>query len=238
MSQLSINTRPYLLAGKGGEGFMGQHEVKSGDSLWKIAQQSLGDGSRWREIYDLNKDQIKNPDLIHPGQVFKLPGDAKGTTGSLGQPSQMALEGGTPPAAGAAAIGDGPLPGGTGVARWKELIDRAAAATGVPARLLAAVMQAESGGDPNAGSSAGAQGLMQLMPATARGLGVNNIRDPWQNLLGGAKYLRQQLDTFGWDVRKALAAYNAGPGAVQKYGGVPPYAETQGYVRKITAALA
>ncbi|MBM3267686.1 MAG: transglycosylase SLT domain-containing protein [Candidatus Sericytochromatia bacterium] len=204
-----------------------------------MAQNTLGDGSRWREIYELNKDQIKNPDLIHPGQVFKLPGDAKGSTGSLGQPSNIALADGTPPPRdGAAQIGDGPLPGGTGVGRWKELIDRAAAATGVPARLIAAVMQAESGGDPNAGSSAGAQGLMQLMPATARGLGVTNIRDPWQNLLGGAKYLRQQLDAFGWDVRKALAAYNAGPGAVQKYGGVPPYAETQNYVRKITTALA
>lgn len=223
---------------------MGTHQVKSGDTLWGIAQKALGDGSRWREIYELNKDQIQNPDLIFPGQAFKLPGDAKATTGSLGEPSAMTLGDDAPAAPrrdGAAPGGDladGPLPGGAGVARWKALIDRASAITGVPARLLAAVMQQESGGDPNAGSPAGARGLMQLMPATARGLGVRNILDPWENLLGGARYLRQQLDAFGWDIRKALAAYNAGPGAVQRYGGVPPYAETQRYVRNVTAMLA
>lgn len=220
---------------------MGQVQVKKGDTLWGIAQRLLGDGTRWREIYDLNKDQIKNPDLIYPGQVFKLPGD-RSSTGSLGKPSGMALAdappGGPPPRDGAAAVGDGPLPGGAGVDRWKDLIDRASGSTGVPARLIAAVMQQESGGNPRAGSPAGAQGLMQLMPATARGLGVTNTWDPWQNILGGARYLRQQLDAFGWDIRKALAAYNAGPGAVQKYGGVPPYAETQHYVRNITTALA
>ncbi len=69
------------------------------------------------------------------------------------------------------------------------------------------------------------------MPATAAGLGVSNVLDPVQNLNGGAKYLKQQLDAFGGDVAKALAAYNAGPGAVKRFGGIPPYAETQNYVR-------
>ncbi len=73
------------------------------------------------------------------------------------------------------------------------------------------------------------------MPATARSLGVTNPFDPVQSINGGAKYLRQQLDTFGGDVRKALAAYNAGPGAVQRYGGIPPYSETQNYVRRVMA---
>ena len=98
-------------------------------------------------------------------------------------------------------------------------------------------MKQELGGDPDAVSPAGAVGLMQLMPGTAKELGVANSRDPGENIRGGARYLRQQLDTFGGDVTKALAAYNAGPGAVQKYGGVPPYAETQQYVRSITATL-
>jgi soluble lytic murein transglycosylase-like protein len=218
---------------------MGQITVKSGDTLWSIAQKTMGDGSRWPEIYELNKDLIKNPNLIYPGQTFKLPGDSQPPR-SIGQKSDIALAN-TPAGPGgdaAADVGNGPLPGGTGVSRWKDLIDRAAAQTGVPARLIAAVMQQESGGNPRAGSPAGAQGLMQLMPATARGLGVNNTWDPSQNILGGAKYLKEQLDRFGGNVRFALAAYNAGPGAVQKHGGVPPYAETQKYVKNITAALA
>ena len=76
------------------------------------------------------------------------------------------------------------------------------------------------------------------MPGTAAGLGVSNVLDPVQSLNGGAKYLKQQLDAFGGDVTKALAAYNAGPGAVQRFGGVPPYAETQNYVRIVQANAA
>ena len=76
------------------------------------------------------------------------------------------------------------------------------------------------------------------MPGTAAGLGVSNVLDPAQSINGGAKYLKQQLDAFGGDVTKALAAYNAGPGAVQRFGGVPPYAETQNYVRIVQANAA
>jgi cell wall-associated NlpC family hydrolase len=104
---------------------------------------------------------------------------------------------------------------------------------GVPVPVFLGLVRAESGWNPRAGSPAGAQGLAQLMPATARGLGVRNVWDPAQNLRGGARYLRQQLDAFGGDVRKALAAYNAGPGAVRRYGGIPPYAETRAYVPKV-----
>ena len=104
--------------------------------------------------------------------------------------------------------------------------------------LLAGLVKQESGFNPNAGSPAGARGLTQLMPATAAGLGVTDVTDPAQALDGGAKYLKQQLDAFGGDVTKALAAYNAGPGAVQRYGGVPPYAETQSYVQKVQAFAA
>ena len=117
-------------------------------------------------------------------------------------------------------------------------ITAAAKKYGVDPALLAGLVKQESGFNPNAGSPAGARGLTQLMPATAAGLGVTNVLDPAQSLEGGAKYLRQQLDAFGGDVTRALAAYNAGPGAVQRYGGVPPYAETQNYVRAVQANAA
>lgn len=102
---------------------------------------------------------------------------------------------------------------------------------GVPEDLFLRLVQQESGWNPSARSNKGAQGLAQLMPGTAAKLGVNPS-DPLQNLEGGARYLRMMYNTFGsW--RLALAAYNAGPGAVQKYGGVPPYQETTNYVRVI-----
>src|SRR4249919_2979846 len=104
---------------------------------------------------------------------------------------------------------------------------------GIPWNLFNAMINAESGWNPGARSPVGAQGLGQLMPATARGLGVDP-NDPVQNLEGAAQYLQSQYQKFGkWDL--ALAAYNAGPGAVSKYGGVPPYQETQNYVQKIMA---
>lgn len=127
------------------------------------------------------------------------------------------------------------LPAGT---PYAAEITAAAKANGVDPALLAGLVKQESGFNPNAGSGAGAKGLTQLMPGTAAGLGVTNILDPVQNLNGGAKYLKQQLDAFGGDVTKALAAYNAGPGAVQRFGGVPPYSETQNYVRIVQANAA
>lgn len=126
--------------------------------------------------------------------------------------------------------------GAPGPAFAEQLIAKASQKHGVDPNLIRAVMRAESNFDPNAGSSAGAQGLMQLMPATARGLGVTDITDPAQNVDAGVRYLKEQLQKFG-RVDLALAAYNAGPGAVQKYGGIPPYAETQAYVKKIMAEV-
>jgi soluble lytic murein transglycosylase-like protein len=120
---------------------------------------------------------------------------------------------------------------------YSDIITRAATATGIPAQVLAAVIKQESGFNPRARSSAGAGGLMQLMPATARELGVTNIYDPEQNVHAGARYLKKQLDRFG-ALPTALAAYNAGPGAVQRYGGqVPPYRETRAYVTAIMRDL-
>ncbi len=134
--------------------------------------------------------------------------------------------------------GSGQTTYGTGTSlgepsQYDDLIKQAADEAGVPPALVKAVAKAESGFDPRSTSPVGAQGLMQLMPGTASGLGVTDPYDPLQSLRGGAKYLRQQLDRFGGDYSKAIAAYNAGPGAVQKYGGIPPYAETQAYVPRV-----
>lgn len=115
-----------------------------------------------------------------------------------------------------------------------DIFEAAGARYGISPALLKSVAKAESNFNPRAKSHAGAMGVMQLMPATARSLGVSDPYDPWQNIMGGAKYLKQNLDQFG-DVSLALAAYNAGPGSVRKYGGIPPYRETQNYVKKIMA---
>ena len=118
---------------------------------------------------------------------------------------------------------------------YDGLIAAAAQQHGVDPALVRAVVKNESGFDPNATSAAGAQGLMQLMPGTAAGLGVTNAYDPAQSIDAGTRYLKEQLDRFSGDARLAVAAYNAGPGAVEKAGGVPPYAETQAYVVRVLA---
>jgi soluble lytic murein transglycosylase-like protein len=126
----------------------------------------------------------------------------------------------------------GSLPGATSQ-RIEQSIGRASRKYGLPANLIRGVIRAESNFDVDAVSPAGAQGLMQLMPGTAGDLGVKNVFDIEENVDGGARYLKLMLQRFGGDVELALAAYNAGPGTVEKYDGQVPYSETRHYVQRV-----
>jgi soluble lytic murein transglycosylase-like protein len=120
---------------------------------------------------------------------------------------------------------------------FEELVREHSQRQSLRPELVRAVIQVESGFNPGATSPKGAMGLMQLMPQTARSLGVFNAYDPAENIRGGTTYLRQLIDKFGTE-QLALAAYNAGPGAVDKYDGIPPYRETKDYVRKVGSKAA
>jgi hypothetical protein len=123
-----------------------------------------------------------------------------------------------------------PVPGGVDI---RTLAETAARRHGLDPALVMAVAQVESGLQPAAVSPKGAQGLMQLMPATAASLGVSDPFDPAQNLDGGARHLGSLLQRYDGDLKRALAAYNAGEGAVARHGGIPPYPETRGYVKSV-----
>jgi soluble lytic murein transglycosylase-like protein len=148
------------------------------------------------------------------------------------------LSPGTPARAAAAATPLGHSDSGDGAVPFTDLITAAAHKYGLDPALLAGLVKQESNFNPGAHSGAGAKGLTQLMDATARGLGVTDSFDPVQSLDGGAKFLSGLLKQFHGDQSLALAAYNAGPGAVQKYGGIPPYQETQRYVPKVLGYMA
>jgi len=138
---------------------------------------------------------------------------------------------GLPVSTGRPAINHDPIMG-----RFGHLIDRAARENRLDSALIRAVIRAESNGDPQAVSPVGAKGLMQLVDSTAQDLNVRDPFDPAENIRAGSRYLRQLVDRFG-DLKLALAAYNAGPANVERHGGVPPFAETQAYVRRVTALM-
>jgi soluble lytic murein transglycosylase-like protein len=172
------------------------------------------------------------------GAPVQLPGLPQAVTEGSGSfasqlQAQMAAQGGDTGVAGAP-----DAPAMLAPAQIDALVSQNAQSQEVDPSLIKAIIANESGFNANATSGAGAQGLMQLMPGTAAGLGVTDAYDPAQNVAGGAKYIKGLLQRFNGDVRLAVAAYNAGPGAVEKYGGVPPYAETQNYVQNVLSSYA
>jgi soluble lytic murein transglycosylase-like protein len=146
--------------------------------------------------------------------------------------SQATGAAGLPGTAAATAMAPAPVP----PEQIDALVQQNAATWQVDPALVKAVIANESGFNANATSKVGAQGLMQLMPETASSLGVRDAYDPAQNVAGGTRYLKGLLDRFNGDEKLAVAAYNAGPNAVEKYGGVPPYAETQNYVQNVLSS--
>jgi soluble lytic murein transglycosylase-like protein len=170
-----------------------------------------------------------------PVQLPGLPGQTpEGGSFAAMLQAQMSAQEGATQGDGAASNAPAMVP----PAQIDALVNDNAQSQAVDPALIKAIIANESGFNANATSNVGAQGLMQLMPGTAAGLGVTDAYDPAQNVAGGTKYIKGLLEHFNGDVRLAVAAYNAGPGAVEKYGGVPPYAETQNYVQNVLASYA
>ena len=215
-------------------------QAKSGTKVNSLAEAKAGDILAFDSPVDHVAIYLGNNKMI----AAPKPGDHVKIQSVYEKPTQIRRVVGTEPAAGAgitsgASVRPASLraSGSLGGIPYADMFVKAGAKYGVSPKLLAAVAKVESGYNPHAVSGAGAQGLMQLMPATAKGLGVHNSFDPAQAIDGGAKLLARNLKEFK-SVPLALAAYNAGGGAVHKYGGIPPYAETQAYVPKVQKALA
>jgi len=184
-------------------------------------------------IYAGNNQLIESPEpgkTVHETAIYQTPTSISRIVGSAVDPGTSATTGRSAAQLEAAGMN-------TAVAAYAPQFAAAEQQYGLPTGMLAAVAQQESGGNAHAVSSAGAEGLMQLMPSTAAGAGVNAF-DPDQAIFAAAKILHSDLSKFHNSVPLALAAYNAGAGAVEQYGGIPPYSQTENYVRDITAMMA
>jgi soluble lytic murein transglycosylase-like protein len=216
-------------------------QAKSGTKVDGLANAKPGDILAFDSpvdhvaIYMGDNKMIAAPkpgDHVKIESVYKTPSQIRRVVGTDAAASTFALGGGSTIRP-ASLQNSGALAG----VPYADMFIKAGAKYGVSPKLLAAVAKVESGYDRHAVSNAGARGLMQLMPSTAKGLGVHDAFDPQQAIDGGAKLLANNLKEFK-SVPLALAAYNAGGAAVHRYGGIPPYAETQAYVPKVQKALA
>lgn len=185
-----------------------------------------------RPIANIRRVVGPGGELLGSGASYIGAANSSVSTSSAAAMGRLAVEARLGRLGGASSTAGSALPSSV---PYASLFEAAGAKHGVDSRLLASVAKVESNFNPNAGSPAGAQGLMQFMPSTAKGMGIDPL-DPAQAIDGAARYLRGQLDRFG-SVELALAAYNAGPGAVARAGGIPPYAETRAYVPKVLSIM-
>jgi soluble lytic murein transglycosylase-like protein len=217
------------------------YRVQAGDTLTDIAEKLLGDRKRWQEIYNANRDQLSNPNVLTIGSLLRLSGP--GTPETSSRPTALAPQRPAPqspaPVRMTAAHGAQPVaPSQTGGHGWLwDLAREMGLRHDVDPRLLMAIVEHESKGDPGITSPAGAQGLMQLMPGTARSLGVSHPLNPRQNMDGGARYIKFLLNYYNNNLTLAVAAFNAGAGNVDRYGGIPPFGETRAYVPAVLGTL-
>ncbi len=204
---------------------------ESDDSFGKDVMLEVADEAVSRRLAETSMLGIG--DLLYQRLIERL-GHEEGGDPPL--PEMIPLTGDRPTSSSPVTARPGGGPVADTLSRFKTEIAAATQDTGLSPQLIAAVINAESSGNPRAVSPKGAVGLMQLMPGTAAEVGVSDAENPAENILGGSRYLKKLLDRFG-ELRLALAAYNAGPARVERYRDVPPYAETQTYVRRVMSTL-